>query len=85
MPVFELDLQPNQNLKEHHFGSMSGYSLVIVLSNSLEVDYPSRAHEVAIYKKVCSALRKRSQVGLLKGGAKELFRDYSVDCHGSIK
>ena len=69
MPVFELDLQVGQHLREHHFDSMSGYSLVIVLSNSLEVEFPSKKHESAVYEKVCHALRKRSQVGLLKGGA----------------
>lgn len=45
VPVFELDLQPKQVLKEHHFKSLEGYQLVIVLSNSLEVDYLGREHE----------------------------------------
>ena len=55
---------------------MNGYQLVIVLSNSLEVEYVNKREEKIIYEEVCRALRKRSYVGLLKGGAKELFRAY---------
>ena len=73
MPVFELDMQPKHVLKEHHLKSLEGYMLVIVLSNSLEVDYAGRDHESQVYKRVCRALYRRSYVGLLKGGAKELF------------
>ena len=55
---------------------MDGYQLVIVLSNSLEVDYPQKREERIVFEEVCRALKKRSFLTLLKGGAKELFRAY---------
>ena len=63
-------------MKEHHFASLVDFQLVIVLTNSLEVEYPSKKHEKAVYAELCRALRRRSYVGILKGGAKELFRAY---------
>ena len=47
---------------------------MIVLSNSLEVDYPQRREERIVFEEVCRALKKRSFLTILKGGAKELFR-----------
>ena len=75
-PVFELDLQPGQKLNERVFNELTGYQLVIVLTNSLEVEYPHKQEEKAVYDEVCRALFRRSYVGLLKGGAKELFQHH---------
>ena len=75
--MFELDLTPASNLKESHFAELASYQLVVVLSNSLEVEYEGKEHEKAVYEKVQKALKRRSFVGLLKGGSKELFRFYN--------
>ena len=40
IPVFEVDLQPGQHLREQYFGNLEGYQIVVVLSNSLEIEYP---------------------------------------------
>ena len=40
LPVFELDLQPGQQLREQYFKNLEGYQIVVVLSNSLEIEYP---------------------------------------------
>ena len=78
-------MKPGQSLSERTFsGEMDQYQLVIVLSNSLEVDYPQKRDEKIIYAEVCRALRKRSYVTLLKGGAKELFRVYGELSVGTL-
>ena len=56
---------------------MKASQLVIVLSHSLEQDYPSKAKELAVLKEIQKALRRRSYVSLLKGGARELFKVYN--------
>ena len=72
-------------MTEKTFSGMNGYQLVIVLSNSLEVEYPGRREEKIIFDEVSRALRKRSYVGVLKGGARELFRVYGELSTGIAK
>ena len=74
MLVAELDLFKGQNITESTFESLIGYHIVIVLSHSLEVDYQGRDKERKAFDLVCRALRKRCYVGVLHGGASELFK-----------
>ena len=77
IPVFELNLKPGQNLRESNFAHISQYHLLVVMTNSLENDYPSKKYETTVYKELKRALKKRSHVSLLIGGSKELFRVYN--------
>ena len=72
--VAELDLFKGQNISEKTFDSLNGYHIVIVLTHSLEVDYPGRDKEKIAFEAVCQAMKKRCYVGLLYGGATELFK-----------
>ena len=51
--VAELDLFKGQNISEKTFDSLNGYHIVIVLTHSLEVDYPGRDKEKTAFEAVC--------------------------------
>lgn len=76
VPVVELNVTHGQRLRESSFAAFTKYHLVLVLSNSLDLEYPGKEEERQLYNAVNSALKKRSHVSLLHGGAKELFRVY---------
>lgn len=69
-------MEDGQALTAEHFRMLDSYQLVVVLSNSLEVEYAGKDYEKTVFDALMKAFRRRSCVGLLHGGSKELFRAY---------
>jgi hypothetical protein len=60
---------------------MKGLHLVIVLSDSIDREYAQKAREIAGLKFIMQILKRRSHIGLLHGGARELERSHSALKH----
>jgi len=76
--VFDVDFMHIKKLTEASFDRLQGMHLVMVLSDSIDREYPEKAREIAGFKLIMSVLRRRSHMGLLHGGARELLRSHSA-------
>lgn len=74
IPILELDYNKRKNLKIQDFAAISDYHIVVVQQDFAEIPYQGRSEEALMYTTVIELLKKQSFVGLLQGGAKELFR-----------
>lgn len=74
IPILELEYSKRNNFKLQDFSAIADYHIVIVQQDFSENPYQGRSEEILMYTTVVELLKKQSFVGLLQGGAKELFR-----------
>ena len=72
--IFEIDISKRSDLKIQDLDKLLGFHIVIVCSEFGENNLPVRPHENELLRRIIEITKKQSFVGLLQGGAAELFR-----------